>query len=267
MDYQFVQPWHDFLPREGGHVITVFGSGGKTSLIAVLVNFYRSEGIPVMVTTTTRTEPLDWPQLVVREWSDMGTIPAPSDVRPTQVVYVRQGTHADGKWRGLTVEQVDQLGGLFQDRILLVEADGCAGHPAKLHRPDEPVWPTHTSLAAAVVGMSAVGRTVPTVLHRYGRLPTPWPQRSSEDIFTWECLFQLMAGSGGYLQRIPVGVPKVVVLAQMEELTDGIGLFAFLDRLMTAADVHLVALCELAVREPRIQVVCSDTTGGREHAC
>jgi len=251
MGYRFLQPWHDFLPREGGHVLSVFGGGGKTSLLAALTECYLRAGIPVAVTTTTRTEPLGWAGLSVREWHEVATAPLES---PGQAFFIRQGEHAGGKWRGLAPEQVDQLSATLPRSVVLVEADGSAGLPVKLHRPDEPLLPSRTSLAVPVVGLSAIGRPLPEVLHRAAELPVTWPAEcAAEDLFTWDHLWYLLTGSGGYLERIPEGVPTLLALTQLAGLQDSLGLFGFLNRIMEEAGLPLVLLGELADRPVRIR--------------
>lgn len=251
MSYRFLQPWHDFLPREGGHVLSVIGGGGKTSLLAAWTEFYLSEGIPVAITTTTRTEPVSWASLTVREWHEVAAAPAES---PGQAIFVRQGEHAGGKWRGLTPEQVDQLSAMLPRSVVLVEADGSAGLPVKLHRPDEPPLPSRTSLAVPVVGLSAIGRPLTEVLHRAGELPVTWPaERTAEDLFTWDHLWYLLTGTGGYLERIPDGVPTLLALTQLAGLQDSLGLFGFLNRIMEEAGLPLVLLGELTARPIRIR--------------
>jgi probable selenium-dependent hydroxylase accessory protein YqeC len=262
MEYQFLQPWHAFLPREGGHVISVFGGGGKTSLLAAWTGFYREEKIPVTVTTTTRTEPLHWPYLEVWEWAD---IDATASAPQGEAVFVRDGLAADGKWLGLTAPQVVRLGWQCSERIMLVESDGSAGRPVKLHRQGEPVWPLHTSLAVPVMGLAAVGEPTADVLHRHGVLPLPWAlDPTGADLFTWDHMFRLLAGAGGYLERIPRGVPTVLVLTQLEDVDDSIGLFTFLDRVMTEARVPIVVLCELVRGEPRFQTAYRADAGEAE---
>jgi probable selenium-dependent hydroxylase accessory protein YqeC len=266
MPYQFLQPWHDFLPREGGHVVSLLGGGGKTSLLAVLSELYRREKVPVAITTTTRTEPLHWEGLVVQEWQEVATDPAGSTA---PVMFVRQGEHDDGKWRGLTVEQADRLGDLLPDRVLLVEADGSAGLPVKLHRPDEPLLPSRTSLAVAVVGMRAIARPLPEVMHRLGELTTPWSAAAAEpELFGWDHLYQLLTAPGGYLARLPGDMPAIVALTQLADLRDGIGLFGFLDRVMEQAGMPLVMLAELADDPPRIRTAyrVEPATGTEEQA-
>jgi len=253
MEYQFLLPWHCFLPRGGGHLVSVFGGGGKTSLLKSWAALYRREKVPVAVTTTTRSEPLDWPDLAVREWRDVteGT-PLSSD----ELVFVRRGKYTDGKWRGLTGSQADHLVETWANRVVLVEADGSGGMPVKLHLPGEPVWPQRTSLAVAVVGLGAIGQAVGSVLQRHGTLTPPWPSTmSGKDVFGWDHLWALLTARGGYLNRVPAGVPTVLVLTQIAALADSLGLFDFLGRIMGEGGMPLVVLCELGTEEPKFHTV------------
>jgi len=190
MDFAFLTAWHQFLPREGGHVVVFAGGGGKTSLMLACGEQYRDEGLPVILTTTTRSEPVSgWP---VVQWRELVVVAARQggaadpDVVPDTTAsggrlprwcYLCDGTHPDGKWRGLEPEQVDRLASLTPDHVVLVEADGAAGQPVKLHRRDEPRWPGHTSLAVLVVGTGALTEPVGQVVHRWDELsPGPLAQ-------------------------------------------------------------------------------------------
>jgi probable selenium-dependent hydroxylase accessory protein YqeC len=249
MRFGFLDPWHRFLPSEGGHVLTAFGGGGKTSLLRELAALYRKLGVPVLATTTTRTEPLSWPDLSIVDWhpelTGRGDLSAAT-------VFVRDGTDRDGKWLGIGPRRCEELGRAFPDRIVLVEADGSGGLPVKLHRPDEPVWPRLNSVAFAVIGLAAIGRSVGEVLHRFGRLRASWLGEVGADAeWTWDLTFGMLAGAGGYLERVPPGVPVILALTQTEQLEDSIGLFEFVDKVMAEAHVPLVMFCELE-RQPAI---------------
>ncbi len=260
-DFAFLPAWHDFLPREGGHVIAVFGGGGKTSLLRALAARYGEEGLPVLLTSTTRTEPLAWPGLQVRE-VDGPSAGAAGDL-PAGPVFVRAGLHPDGKWRGLPPDRVDALSEAHRGRILLVEADGSAGLPVKLHRPGEPVWPGRTSLALAVVGLAAVGRPLAEVLHRQAGPRPAWLRGVAADApWTWDLTFRLLAGEGGYLERVPAGVPTVLVLTQLSGQADSVGLFGFAGRMMAEAGVGLIVFAELAADPPRLRTAYRAGEGG-----
>jgi probable selenium-dependent hydroxylase accessory protein YqeC len=254
MNYEFLQPWHLFLPRQGGHVIALFGGGGKTSLLAAWSGVLGELRVPVLVTTTTRTEPLAWQGLVVRSWQEFTEGPVPASA---PAVAIHAGRHPDGKWQGLTPEQVAELGRRCADRVIIVEADGSAGLPVKLHRPGEPVWPLQMSLAVAVMGLGAVGRPAGEILHRLGRAAVPaCGDITPQTVWDWDHMFALLTGPGGYLDRVPAGVPPLLVLTQTGGLADGIGLFSFLDRVMSRACMPIVVLCELSGKQPRFRTVC-----------
>lgn len=250
MDFGFLPAWDEFLPREGGHVVSLFGGGGKTSLLRAIAGACRGRGVPVLLTCTTRTEPLAWPELEVLEAG------AEAAGRGTSgpVPFLRDGVLPDGKWRGLSPAAVDELGRTWPGHVAVVEADGSAGRPLKLHREGEPVWPRRTSLALAVVGLSAVGRPLREVLHRHEGPRPPWLGAAEPDApWTWEQTFELLAGPGGYLARVPPGVPAAVVLSQLDDQADAIGLFAFAGRLMDEARVPLIVFAELGADPPRLR--------------
>lgn len=252
MDFRFVDPWHAFLPREGGHVVAIAGSGGKTSLMRACAEALRADGAPVVVTTTTRTEPLAWPGLVPRAWEDV----AEGRARGEPYLAVHAGGPDPAKWHGLSIAQADRLGRLLPDHVALVEADGSARLPLKLHRDDEPVWPGRTSLAVLVMGLGALDRPLAATLHRHGRLPAPWLPAGDGAAWTWELLLRLLAGPGGYRGRVPAGVPVALALTQLAACRDGPGLYAFVGRAMAEARIPLVLLAELAGGEPSVRTAC-----------
>lgn len=252
MDFSFLDPWHLFLPREGGHVIAIMGSGGKTSLLKAFAEVYRQQNVPVLLTTTTRTEPL--PEYPVLDLEELAGGP-PSALPP--VFFLKDGTTEEGKWCGLTPEAVDDLGRQFPDRVVLAEVDGAAKQPLKIHRPGEPVWPGRTSLAVVVMGAGAVGCFANQGVHRLGRVPCPvLDELPAGALLEWDHLLALLLGEGGYLDQVPRGVPVLLALAGMGEVDDGIGLFDFVGRAMGEARLPLVLFCETGPESPSYRTGC-----------
>ncbi len=248
MAYAFLEPWHLYLPRGGGYVVAFFGGGGKTSLMRAMAEALVADGAKVIVTTTTETEPLRWPDLALAAWDDLVADPRPE--RPPLLFVGRDPAPATAdaelKWSGLAPEQVDRLAELCPDRVVLVEADGSAGLPLKLHRDDEPVWPGRTSLAVAVVGLAGFEERLDAAVHRWGRLPAgPLSGLADDTRVGWPELERLVFGPGGYLDRVPADVPTVVALLQMEQCVDSVGLFGFLARLMGPLGVPIVTMGDL----------------------
>ena len=259
MDFEFIDPWHGFVPRDPGHVVAAVGSGGKTSILEVVHDLLLADGVPVAVTTTTRTEPLSWGGL---EALDYDRVPHGALDIDAPSVFIGRGcvpetAHADGKWRGLSPGEVDDLHAHCPGRVVLVEADGAAKHPLKLHRDDEPLLPSRTSLVLNIAGLSSVGRRASEVVHRFDqtaldRLGCACP----DGIWGWDEMLQLLCGPRGYVARIPDGVPQVLGLLQLDECDDSIGLFGFLDRLMTDSGIPLVLAGDTSGPEPRLRTAC-----------
>jgi probable selenium-dependent hydroxylase accessory protein YqeC len=254
LNFGFVDPWHMFLPREGGHVIGVMGSGGKTSLLLAMAEMYRKIPLPVVLTTTTRSEMLPLvPSVEYGELSDREISEMPD------VFFLHGGTTSDGKWSGLSSDQVDALGGIFPDRVILVEVDGAARFPVKIHKDDEPVWPSRTSLGIVVMGTSAVGSKTEDVLHRFGT--RDWPPLAdlkSWTVWEWSHALDLLLKPGGYLARVPEGIPCVLALTGMDEQPDSIGLFEFVGQAMDNPRLPLTMFCDFGQDEPVIRTACNE---------
>ena len=250
MNFSFLDPWHLYLPREAGHVVSFCGSGGKTSLLQAVADLYQQEGTPLILTTTTRTEPV--PDVPVVDLAQLDPAVAPP------VFFLRDGVDAEGKWCGLDPAVVDTLDEKFPDRIILVEADGSAKHPLKLYRPDEPCLPLRTSLVVLVMGVDAVGGFVSRVLHRHDRLDfPPLANLSGDSVLEWDHVHELLTAPGGYLEQIPAEVPVVLVLAGMGNVDDSIGLFEFVGRAMAHPRLPLVTFCETGPEDISFRTACS----------
>jgi probable selenium-dependent hydroxylase accessory protein YqeC len=262
VNYQFLDPWHQFLPRQPGHVLGCMGSGGKTSLLLALADLYRREGIGTLLCTTTASEPLI--QVSARQWRP--DEPAPSD--PGEGVFVHGGLGDDGKWRGLAPEAVDRLSRVHPDRVILCEVDGAAKHPLKLYRAGEPCWPARTSLALVVMGAGAMGQTAGQAVHRLGRphvTPRDVRDLPAQTALDWNHLAALLLDVDGYLDQVPGHVPAVLVLAGLGSVTDSIGLFDFAGRAMQNPRLPLQMFCEFGAGSVQMRTACR-TGGSREPA-
>jgi probable selenium-dependent hydroxylase accessory protein YqeC len=262
VNYAFLEPWHEFLPREGGHVIALCGGGGKTALMALLAEHYKQAGVPLILTTTTRTEPLPyWP---ARTWDEVTAEGAAGALCLPPVVYLHAGDGPDHKWIGVRPETVDALEEMFPDRVVVVEADGAGKCPLKIHHHGEPLWPRRTSLAVAVLGTGALGRPARDALHRLGRVPGgPLNELDGDTPLDWDHLETLLMRPGGYLDRVPAGVPVLLALTQLGDLADGLGLFGFLGRVMAHPRLPLVLLGELDPDRRRVRVAYRCGRDGR----
>ena len=137
-------------------IISVVGSGGKTTLIKKLAAQYRSEGKTVLVTTTTHMF-IEKDALLT---DDAGTIIGVLQ----KTGYAMAGIPEGEKIKALSKETFDNLCA-FAD-VILVEADGSKCLPLKYPNTTEPVIPENTDEIIVVCGLNAIGEKAKDVCHR-----------------------------------------------------------------------------------------------------
>ncbi len=151
-------------------VVGVIGSGGKTSLLTLLVRELTAHGSRVLVTTTTQVYP--FPDLPMVD--DPARLPAA--FQEHAAVFLGRALEEDGKLTGPESLDLGDLRGQA-DRVL-VEGDGARRRPLKVHRPHDPVLPPQVDLAIMVLGASALGeRASEETVHRLHKAPTHWNLR------------------------------------------------------------------------------------------
>ena len=140
----------------GRGVTSVVGSGGKTSLLAVL-----ARELPGTVALTTTTHILPFAGVPLVTSANAGDVIAA--LAGSRVVCVGSQAEKDGK---LVAPELgmDVLAALAAH--VLVEADGSRRLPLKAHAPWEPVIPACSERTVLVLGASGLGRPVRAVVHR-----------------------------------------------------------------------------------------------------
>ncbi len=137
-------------------IISVVGSGGKTTLIKNLASRYRSEGKTVLVTTTTHMF-LEEDTLLT---DDAGAILHALK----ETGYVMAGIPDGEKIKPLSRETFDAVCPCAD--VVLVEADGSKRLPLKYPNTEEPVIPENTEEVIVVCGLNAIGEKAKDVCHR-----------------------------------------------------------------------------------------------------
>ena len=137
-------------------IISVVGSGGKTTLVKNLAKHYRAEGKTVLVTTSTHmfieedTLLTDDAAVIIRALQENG--------------YVMAGIPHDRKFKALSQETFEEVCS-YAD-VVLVEADGSKSLPLKYPNATEPVIPEGTDEIIVVCGLNALGQKAKDVCHR-----------------------------------------------------------------------------------------------------
>lgn len=139
-------------------VIAAVGSGGKTTCLKALAHSYLAASQTVLLTTTTRMR---------REWADVSlTTCQQMKKRLEQTPFLFAGSPApSGKLGPLAEDVLSKLSTLAQ--IVLIEADGSKELPMKYPASWEPVLPKETGHVLVLFGLSALGKPLQEVCHRW----------------------------------------------------------------------------------------------------
>ena len=148
--------------EEKDMIIAVAGSGGKTTRVHKLAQYYRSLGKKVFVTTTTH----------MKKESDTVIPENIEDIRKqlNETGYCMAGMPATPE--NALVQKIGPLPEDFYETavkeadITLIEADGSRGMPAKIPADYEPVIHENIDEIHIVIGMSALGKPASKVVHR-----------------------------------------------------------------------------------------------------
>ena len=189
--------WQELGVREG--VLSVIGSGGKTTLLATLA---RELPGPVILCTTTHMLP----------FPGMPLLPG-DEIQPVREALLRE--------RVVCLGRPDEKGKLTAPALpmsrlqtlapwVLVEADGSKHLPLKAHAPYEPVIPPESGQSILVAGASGFGRPIAQAVHRPERF-CALTGAAPEDLVTPELAARAIAREG---------LARQVLLNQVEERED-----------------------------------------------
>jgi len=150
----------DALGLSAGDVVSIVGSGGKTSLLWRLAEENRERG--VLVSTTTK---MRMPEVGAFDWDVSGDGTSGRPVAAPTGVSLFYGAVEDEK---ITTPEI---GRLFEfsavARLTLLECDGAKERPLKGWAEHEPVVPGFTSVTIGVLPLWVIGRIVcEEIVHR-----------------------------------------------------------------------------------------------------
>lgn len=137
-------------------VISIVGSGGKTTLMYALARECANQGEAVMVATTTHIKRPNEPDFLLADLQNV-------QLTAGKVTVVGENT-ANEKLKMPSPKMLTELC-KSADRVL-IEADGSKMLPIKFPNETEPVILPCTDFVIAVAGLSALGKPLSEVCHR-----------------------------------------------------------------------------------------------------
>ena len=188
-----VMDWEQKFPflREKGHVVSLIGGGGKTTLLYALSAYCTAKGWRVLTTTTTHIrKPVNVPWIAVNEEEKTASLECESSECKTSVgikcvcentawenagkerdrlwqqgTYVVAGTPAPHEKLTILPESI-RSEWISDADITFLEADGAKCLPCKFPAAHEPVILPQSDIVLAVAGLSALYRPLGEVCFR-----------------------------------------------------------------------------------------------------
>lgn len=152
MESKFLRAFNLHLAKKAiTPCVSIFGAGGKTSLLFLLAREGAAAGKKILVSTTTKMwipTPCQYTVL------DLTGHPAPASHKnlPTGITVVGKKLENSEKIRGVGNYDLQKLIPMYD--LVLLETDGAAEKPLKGWKSNEPVIPTFTTHSIGVADIS-----------------------------------------------------------------------------------------------------------------
>ena len=215
---------HALNPGSGEHVAVV-GGGGKSTLCFALAKALMQGGAKVISSTTTKVRQAEagaYPHLLVPapHGPDLEAVERALDESGN--VFVGQAFLENGKIEGISAAMADDFFTLPYVGHVIIEADGAAGRPLKAPAPYEPVIPESVTVVIAVMGLSALGKTMGPKLVFRTELFEALTGLNEGDILDAKGVAKAFDETAGLFKNAPARARRMVFLNQMDMLSDGL---------------------------------------------
>lgn len=180
------------LPLHKHDIISVVGSGGKTTLLFAIAESFRSTQ-PVLITTTTK---MSIPEAVRFDYFFEGALSLPQDapnISPGIYFWCTKTDRKCNKVIGIPSDAIRPWESVFD--LILIEADGSRQLPIKAWKEWEPVIPEETTVTIAVFPVTCFYEIVreENTYHFEGFLP----YLKDENRFTPKVFLRLLTDPNG----------------------------------------------------------------------
>ncbi|ADL03655.1 selenium cofactor biosynthesis protein YqeC [Lacrimispora saccharolytica] len=180
-------------------VIALTGGGGKTSAMFTLADELADMGKRVIVTTSTHIFYPEDREVVLADRA--GTVEEYLRGRkewfsdPSGQVLVTGQPAAEGKLKGMALEEMEQLPGLAD--VLLLEADGAKRLPLKIPREGEPALLKNTYGVIGCAGLDAIGCQWKEKCFRWELAEKTFGWKTDKSLITTAHMAKILASSHG----------------------------------------------------------------------
>lgn len=193
-------------------IITVTGSGGKTTIISELAEqLVKMEKIVIITTTTHIYLPhFNNAITVIRE-----AMLAWLKFQHHCIVFAGKGITNDNKLEGFSAEEIVRISKNPNIDFIIIEGDGSKMLPVKGYEYYEPVVPDNTDILVSVIGLNALGKIVSEKsVHRIDKFQKI-TGKTYGDIIEKQDIVKLVLSPDGYFKRR--GKKNYLILNQVND--------------------------------------------------
>jgi probable selenium-dependent hydroxylase accessory protein YqeC len=199
-------------------IISVIGSGGKTTLIYMLAKELRKNGYKIAITTTTH---MMIPDIKVFNFIDSIMLDKTSDEIEEEsnkhFVSLIGNKSLHGKLSSPSEDTLKTILSLYD--IVLIEADGSKKKPIKVPRDYEPVIIEKTQLVVGVIGLSGMYKKISEV-SQSANLVAEILHKDKNDIITPKDIANLISNPKGIFKNFAGFYDTIALLNQTDTVTD-----------------------------------------------
>lgn len=192
--------------KETGHLISLVGGGGKTSLMYALADAFAKQGRKTLVMTSTHIQiPENRPVVLSveearRQW-ELGTFAVAGTRVKCRNTKAPDKTEEE-KLAGISEALRNRL--FAEAEAVLIEADGAKRHPFKVPADHEPVILPESDIVIGVAGLSCIGKTLAQACFRYEVLLNQLNGqiRTEHDIITEDTVAEVLMAEWGTRKQV-----------------------------------------------------------------
>lgn len=201
----------DCFPNTDQQIISIIGSGGKTSLMRYLAANCSEKKVLITTSTKIGLPKVGTEALVMDDFSRLGHFDARIEIA---------GVPVKDQPKLKMPPEVELVNSFSQFEAVFIEADGSKQRPLKAWADFEPVVLPQTTMTVGILPLSVLGQRINTqTIHRLERFLSVFPLKNGQ-LITPAVLAEISAHSQGLFAKA-VGT-KVLFFSQSDQVEESV---------------------------------------------
>ncbi len=211
----FYQIIHEDVNKLRGHIVSIIGGGGKSSLLLKMGKELAEQSLQVILTSTTKTQPLPNIGLVLSADNPNFLSEVQVLLEELRIALVAKTYYKKDSLIGVNIPTIFDLTSVGD--ILLIEADGSRKRSLKTHKESEPVISPNSTAVIILCGANVVGELLnEETVHRAELFSQKW-RLPFGTVLTPEIIANELLSPHSYLRNIPLRAEVRILINQCDK--------------------------------------------------